>query len=382
YVNEPLRKTGRVDLRFEHYPRDVFSPVKYRAFQGERAGVKFRGNTNFWQVNRTDEHDWTLRKIPFSVRCEEPHRILNDSNTHHFYLGGGYSDISFLRNKLSYDLFKAMGEVGGEPRPAPDIDWAEVFVNGRYRGLYELGTRVDRHLLGWDRYDPEETEPALLYKFLQLGEECSVAYSVKYPPQFYGLHCEPYEELMDFLRGASAQEFGDRIERIVNLDSAIDWQLLVNYTDNRDGISTNMYLARGVGADSRFYFIPWDYDGTFRGRQSSPWLSNALTDRLWRDHPDYQNALAARWRQLRPGPLSEASVTARIDGMNRRLSGYAEWDSSVWGDRYARGITREEAWAGLRREALERLSWLDEFLGRYSDGLWEGGQTVPRRESR
>ncbi|MDP8236834.1 MAG: CotH kinase family protein, partial [Candidatus Erginobacter occultus] len=365
YVNEPLRKTGRVDLRFEHYPRDVFSPVKYRAFQGERAGVKFRGSNSFWQLRDGIGHDQRWRKMPFSVRCEEPHRILNDSATRHLYLGTGYRDISLMRNKLSYDLFKAMGEVGGEPRPAPDIDWAEVFVNGRYRGLYELGTRVDRHLLGWDRYDPEGEDPALLYKFEggnNLGEVITWAVKLKHPPRFYGTPFQPYEKLVEVIAGTAAEEFAGEIGGLVDIPAVIDWQLILNYANNLDGNVDEFYLARAAGKEARFSILPWDYDKTFAGKEPR-WLTNALPGRLMRDYPGYQQQLADRWRELRREPFSEAAIGERIDEMGRHLAGYARWDYRRWDERYSRGSTLAEAVAELRRRALERLVWMDEILG-------------------
>ncbi len=367
YLNEPLGKNRRVDLRIERYPEDVFSPVKHRAFQGERAGIKFRGNFSFWQLGY-GRGAGRRRKMPFSVRCEEPHRILNETESEHFYLGNGFLDITFMRNRLAYDLYKLMGPGEKFPRLAPDVTWAEIFVNGRYQGLYELTGRVDRHLLGWDRFAPEKADPAVLYKHSRFGQTCYDAVEVEEPPPVYGFLCRPYEQIIDLLEEAPPEEFAGRIGQLVDIASMVDWQLLVNYTGNLDGADRNFYHARNAGAGSPFFILPWDYDHTFVA-QPPLWLSNALSRRLRRDYPGYRRMLAERWRELRRGPWSRDSILSRIDRMELRLQGYTRWDYRAWGYRYPGDDGLAQAVSDLRREALNRLDWMDKLLGEKSDEI-------------
>ncbi len=55
-------------------------------------------------------------------------------------------DPTFVRNRTAYGLFRSWGTAAA-PRPAPDSRFAEVFMNGRYYGLFELAARVDEDLL-------------------------------------------------------------------------------------------------------------------------------------------------------------------------------------------------------------------------------------------
>lgn len=365
YVNDALSKSRRVDCRIERYTDNPFEPVRYRAFQAARSGIKFRGNTSFWQLHhRPEGEDPAVRKMSFSIRFEEPHGLLNDTTTRHLYLANGYIDIALLRNKLSYDLFKAMSGPGA-PRYAPDIEWMEVFINGRYQGVYEAGTRVDRHMLGWDRSEPDEPDPPVLYKFQGRGDNFSrpnvEAISQKRPPREHGLYWDPYLRLVDVVRRAPADTFVEQIERLVDVDAVIDWHLLLNFTENRDGINVNLYLARDRGPETPAFIIPWDYDKTFAHR-AHQWYSNGLTSRLWRDHPDYRRRMAERWRQLRADVWSEAAILERIDLVERHLEGYVEWDHEQWDARYARGRTLAEVVDSTRSRALDRLAYLDQFF--------------------
>lgn len=375
YVDEPLQKFRRVDCRVERYADDVFAPALFRAFQGGEGGVKFRGNTSFWQTSqRPAGEDPALRKLSLSLRFEEPHRFLDETATRHLYLGNGYIDYALLRNKLSYDLYRAISTPDA-PRHAPHVEWAEVFVNGRYGGLYECGTRVDRHLLGWDDWAAGETNGPVLYKFVGAGDNFSDpnpdGVAQKLPERGEGTVLEPYLRLAELVRTAPAETFAAEVERQVDVDAVRDWQLLLNLTQNREGVNANLYLAGRPAAGQRLFLIPWDYDKTFPpGGQE--WFSNSLTSRLRRDHPKYRQRLADRWSELRAGPWSNAAICERVAQSERQLAGYVEWDLRQWNSRYARGRTLAESAAAIRQGALARLAFLDDFLA---------GKTTPAPEN-
>ncbi len=365
YVNEPLQKSRRVDCRVERYAGNPYEPTRFRAFQGEEGGVKFRGNTSFWQTfQRPKGEDPALRKLSLSLRFEEPHRFLDDTASKHLYLGNGYIDYALLRNKLSYDLYRAISAPDA-PRPAPRVEWAEVFVNGRYLGLYECGTRIDRHLLGWAAGESAEGAGSFLYKFVGAGDNFSDpnpdGVAQKIPDPGTGAYWEPYLRLAGLVRTAPPERFAPEIERMLDVAAVGDWHLLLNLTQNREGVNANLYLAGHPAAGRGYFLIPWDYDKTFPagGRE---WFSNALTTRLWRDHSRYRQRLAERWAELRAGPWSDAAIGARLAEYEGRLAGYVEWDLRQWHARYARGRTLAESAAVIRASARDRLAFMDGFL--------------------
>lgn len=363
YVNEPLQKSRRVDCRIERYGDNPFDPTRYRAFQGKRGGVKFRGNTSFWQTNqRPAGTDPARRKMSLSIRFEDAHRLLNNTPTEHLYLGNGYIDITLLHNRLAWDLYKATATPGA-PRFAPDLEWAEVFVNGHYQGLYECGTRIDRHLLGWDSAEPEPDD-AVLYKFVgagnNFGRPNTDALAQKIPARGQGLRLDPYFHLVDLVRSAPPDLFAGQSGQMVDVDAVMDWQLLLNLTENTEGSHANVYLA-GPRPPGRLFFIPWDYDKTF-APGGPTWFSNALTARLWKDHPDYRQRIVARWQELRQGPWREAAILDMIARAEGHLEGYIEWDHRQWDARYARGRTMADEVDATRQRVLARLAFLDRFL--------------------
>ena len=150
-------------------------------------------------------------------------------------------------------------------------------------------------------------------------------------------------------------------------------------TSNGDGITKNFILARdgeaSGGASRRFFFVPWDYDGTF-GRNwdasqvaPSQWLSNHLFDRLL-DQSEYRARFAARWRMLRERGLSAQSIQAMIDANARTLGPAAQRNAVRWpgdGWPYPDQVTFAEDIAEMRRWIGERIQWLDQEIKSLAD---------------
>lgn len=189
----------------------------------------------------------------------------------------------------------------------------------------------------------------------------------------------PLELFTRFTSGASPQEFWDAEKGIghrLDLANAMDFHILVQVTANSDGITKNFLLARD-GQESgpqtnKFFFVPWDYDGTFgRNWNATPyphnvWLSNPLFDRLMQNG-EYRRRFAARWRQLRQGPLAEAAMVAAIERNVRTLGEAVRRNVERWPtDRggYPDRLTFEEDIEQMKAWVERRLQWLDREIAR------------------
>jgi hypothetical protein len=168
----------------------------------------------------------------------------------------------------------------------------------------------------------------------------------------------------------------DGLARRLDLASAIDFHLLVLLTCNLDGITKNYYLARPAATAAhprpKFFFVPWDYDGTFGrnwdGSRVGPkeWLSNRLFDRLWSD-PAMRAAFLRRWRELRAGPFQAEAIARRIDDNALALGPAIRRNEQRWKRiDYAapRELTFEEDVRQMKAWTTERLAWLDAEIAR------------------
>ena len=309
YIDEPLSNTRRTDFQADFHPV-AGPPRRLAGGQATRGGIQHRGNTSYWSG----------AKKPFSLRFNEPHRLLGRADSPNLYLLNGYADPTRMRNKLVYDLFRACGDEH-RPRHAPEIDWTEVFVNGEFLGVYEMCTRIDEDLLGFRPADNPAESPAL-YK-IRAGDRLFVdawtdEFDQVFPAPGKARHDRPMLDLVRMTSQPDAEQFVREIEAGLDLDNVIDFFLLLNFAGNVDGRTTNFYLARDGGPDARFFFIPWDYDHTFTGR--ARWLSNYLFDRLRSEFPGFRARTRRRWRELRQGPFTDAALEARIDEIAARLA--------------------------------------------------------------
>ncbi len=351
YVNETVKKARRVDAVLNLYPAGPDAEVRsYSASQGTRGGISHRGHTGYW-----------TRRKAFSIRLDEPHYWLDDTTTKHIHLINGPRDPALVRNKLSYDLFRSFASEGN-PRYAPEVQWVEVFINGRYHCLIEMSTRVQRRMFGYDSYDPDDPHQALIYKRENIrlwttGEHMDMR--TVYPARRHGHDFERYRALLEFIETPSADEFVDDFENWMDLANFIDYHILLNFTENRNGWPFNYHvhdiLMREPGPGGRFVMVPWDFDSTFENRYS--WYANNLFRRLQRDYPNYYGLLHSRWNVLREGPLHDDRLREQLDDMEAQLAGYAEWEYDRWG--YNAGATHAELVEYVRRNALERAAYLD-----------------------
>lgn len=310
--------------------------------------IRYRGNSSLHKAN----------KKYFSIKMDTPHELFGMTNTPYLLLTSWYRDKTFMRDRLAYDLFRSLG---GEatPRLSPHAHYLELVINGKYHGIYGVSERVDGRMLGYDPENRHLATPAVLYKamdrkasFRSLHVEAMVQ---REPHWRFGEHWKPYANLIDFVSSSDDDVFAARIPRIVDIENCIDFQILVNFTCNTEGVRYNYYLARSNEPGSRFYFIPWDYDmGFYHDR----WLRNYLFDRLMAALPGYRQRLLNRWQELRADILSEGQLMARIDALQAELSnGSVERNFERWPPRRAQ--THAEAVADLRAWIQNRLRYLD-----------------------
>lgn len=360
YVNEHVKKSRRVDAVIEYLePGLEIRSRRFAASQRRRGGISHRGHTGYWNPRKA-----------FSIRFDEPHHLLDSTHTRHLHLINAPRDPALVRNKLSYDLFRAFGS-DEAPRYAPRVQWVELFINGRYHCLIEMTTRVDRHMMGFDSHDPADHNGAVLYKrenlrYWTVGQPLDMR--AIYPPRRYDHSFEPYHQLVDLIADAPAERFAREFETWMDLDNLIDFQILLNVTENRNGwpfrYVLHDILAREPGSDGRFFHVPWDFDATFEARQT--WYANRMYRRLQADYPGFAERMHARWQELRTGPLCVKGLMDRLDEMESELAGYVEWEYDRWG--YNNERSHEELVGDVREHIRARIAFLDEEMARRAAG--------------
>lgn len=318
----------------------VAAVAEFVEADGRRRGllegrIRLRGNT---ALNRKAN-----QKKYYRITLDKPYDVPGLGRTRRLFLISGWRDVSLMRDRLAYDLFRSFSEPG-KPRYSPHVRTVELVVNGDYKGVYNLMDRVDGDLLEFGKAGSGAARP-VLYK--AMGEQANFtvpvrgAYVQKVPDWRDGEFWSPFDTLITFVGQSSPAAFREGVERLIDVDNVVDFEILLKFTGNSEGTNYNLFLARKGGPDARFFVVPWDYDMTFH-HQDIP--SNALIERLHRDLPGYSRRVLDRWRALRGKQLSEVALMGRIDSLGADLAegvgrNYRRWPN-----------TPGETWLGKVRE--------------------------------
>ena len=136
----------------------VLDPYRneYRDFE---CSFHVRGNTSVlfdkksYRVELHDKNGNSLKESLLGLRKDDDW-VLNSLGT----------DKTLAREKVCYDLWEELGRMEEHPVPAPAMEYAELYMNGSYMGIYGLMYPVDRKLMGMRTGD-------ILYKIRTWKEE-------------------------------------------------------------------------------------------------------------------------------------------------------------------------------------------------------------------
>lgn len=233
-----------------------------------QVGVRYKGNSSYFNVKKDG-----ASKLPFNI--EFNHKIKGQK------LPGGYEtlklsnvfrDPSFLREVLGYEL-------AGRYMPAPRANFAKVYINDVYLGLYNCTESVDEEFLEKYYLESKEREGTLVkcdpdwhgksISSCPEGDKASLMYlgtdSICYKDLYEMKSDYGWNDLIELTRVLN--KASNQLEKVLNVDQAL-WMLAFNnVTVNLDSytgrLCHNYYLYR----DSFGIFQPilWDMNLCFGG---------------------------------------------------------------------------------------------------------------------
>lgn len=337
-VDEP-KNPGTFHLVSDNYPQDTGILDM---------GIEFRGGTS-----------QAFEKKSFSIEIVEPDdpddemnvTLLDLRKDGDWIMDASYIDTSLVRNIIGHDIFNDMRpfafiDENGEQKGQGTIrgHLSEVYLNNTYHGVYVLEEKVDRKLLDlkkistpedangnklFDQIDFSDPENGtVLYKassnFATLGNLATARtdFEQKYPKISDIARWEPLEELISFITTTSDQAFINNIENIIEMDSVVDYWLLMHIIADADSFKKNYYIARsGAG---RFFLVPWDNDASFgifwNGAELEALITflqfneNILMKRLIElPQTGFNTKVKQRWNELRNTMITSQAITARFE---------------------------------------------------------------------
>ncbi|MBN1181614.1 MAG: CotH kinase family protein [Bacteroidales bacterium] len=359
-------------------------------FDDETAKIKYRGN-----ASRLYE------KKCFSIKFSED-KCFDGFPCHDTWkLNAEYIDKTFMRNKLSYDLFRQFSPYNY----APHIIYAIVYLNDDYRGIYALTERIDKDRLTLIKkdtnavlfkdtpvfYPPEEHDERYInyvkfYKWDprfncfppdEFKELLATAYfNQKYPDIYKMDKRQEIYYISDFIFNSSDEDFTNEsiFCKYFIIENVMDWHLLILVTNSQDGLYKNYYLYR-KGTGEPFMFTPWDYDHSFgRDGDGEPNPDRIVNERRIRlfdrlletDAFNYKRRLYDRFMALKEkNILTTSHLYEMIDENAEILKPYIGENEAKWppdSNHYFIGCTFESE-VNLMKDWIEkRMVDVEEYL--------------------
>lgn len=327
--------------------------------------IKFRGGSS----SRYYKHS-------FSLELEEKQSLGGLPKDDDWVLNANYIDKTFMRHRISYDLFREMSP----KNIAPKSSYLHVNINEKYEGLYVLMQEVNGSMLGLNKKDTTAVvfkDPPIFYKDKLPWVQDSMNYYQQKYPNINELDKTAYiKEFQNFLFNSTNKDFAENIEQWIDIDNVIDWHLLLLFSNNSDGIVKNFFLYK-LNKAAPLRFAIWDYDHSFgRDGDNEKNLMEReldckraiLIQRLFSiPNLNYSAQLKERWFELRNQDVFSAeNFESHIQRNDKIIREHVARNFEKWpldDKNYYDGNSYQQE-LDLMREFVEiRLKKLDERFG-------------------
>lgn len=360
--------------------------------------VAFQGRGNF---------TWTLPKKGYAFELQTSAgddlatSILGLPAGSDFALYACYTDKTCMRNALVFALGQELGVWH------PRTRFVELFIDGDYRGLYMLWERIRREDTRCDVDKPAKTPQdgdvtggyIIRREGAGKGQETidgavydrdwSAASGRIYTYHYPGadkLSPDQTNYLHTFINDfeSAMQTDPSTFPAWIDTQSWVDHGIVEELTNNWDGYVHSVYMTKQSAADGGLLGIGplWDFDLAFANGNVTGY--NCATDTwshqnvrpfpddmptywlgLFAD-PEFQRNFKCRWQQLRAGPISLATFTARTTAWTAftapaRARDQAKWmtvGQNIFPNCFSHP-TYDEELAALLAWIDARITWLD-----------------------
>ncbi|MCR9287094.1 MAG: CotH kinase family protein [Bacteroidetes bacterium] len=244
-------------------------------------GVRYKGNSSYFNVQKSGSS-----KLPFNIKADyeiDGQKFPGGYKT--LKLSNIFRDPSFVREALTY-------EIANKYMPSPKCNFAKVYVNDEYLGLYNNTESIDEKFLkeafGKGKNTFVKCDPDWKVKQKEgciEGEKASLMYLGDDPDCYASYYemkkskgSEGWEELvhlMEVLKNSPKD-----VDTLLNIDRVL-WMhafnnILVNLDSYTGRLSHNYYLYKTP--DGLFTPLVWDMNLSFGGFRFDGISPRMLTD--------------------------------------------------------------------------------------------------------
>lgn len=318
-----------------------------------------------------------------------PAQMMGMDAHHDWVIHGPILDKTLIRNYMWYNI-------GGEIMDyAPNVRFFEMFINGKYEGVYLMTERItagdfdsrlnlsvnkkNNTFTGYCvRYDRGADELKDLDTFTMYTEKTGQILNLVYPgtnnitPELKEKIQAEFSEFERVLYSADFNHPTKGYSAYIDVDSFVDYFIINEFTSNYDAGRVSTYLYKDI--DGLYKFCIWDFNSACDNYQEEAMdrgtflLPNAVWfEALMRDEAFVERVIE-RYHELRESYLSEQYLMEYIDATIAYLGDAVDRNYERWDDAFIYDLlspvernpdSYDEAVEDLKQYICERGRWLD-----------------------
>ncbi|MCZ8522072.1 MULTISPECIES: CotH kinase family protein [Paenibacillus] len=341
--------------------------VNYNGVQLDHVAVRTKGNLSLRSVVNSDSERYS-----FKLAFDEYISSQNLYGLTKINLNNNYSDASYMREFLTYELAEQMG------LPVPKYSFVNVYVNGELKGFYLAVEQVG------EAYLERNFGSAYGALYKANGGTGSDLTWMGDMDSYTGLTLKSESTNDDvLLKLTDALNNGGDLEQVLDVDEALSFIALNVLTANMDSYlgqnKHNYYLYEDEG---KFSVLPWDYNMAFGGLGGTGLLIDEPTQGTLAERPlvaklleveEYKEKYHAILSGMIQGYLADETFSTRVQELSSLISSHVEKDPTafVTYEAYQQGVTQLKQFAS--QQAASIASQLDGTSPSSGDGSGSGG---------
>lgn len=327
-----------------------------------------------------------MPKKPYKIKLDKKASLLGMPETKSWILLANYADKSLIRNELAFSLSRSIG------RPSTVTSrYVELYLNGEYRGNYQLTQQVKEGLMNLEEQKktsttlPDISGGYLIEQDLFPNAEPvyfrtakNMPFVVKYPDEDVNQQQKDYikahfQNIEDALFAANFADPVNGYRKFFDVDSYVDYYIINEVIGNPDAFrSTYMYKKRN---DDKVYTGPiWDFDKASNNdnrlgdQVNGLMLTSAFEPKIWikrmMEDQSFRQKIRSRWNELKP---KITALPGMIDPLAKKLEvsqthNFIKWD--ILKKRSYLELVVNGSYAGeityLKTFLTNHINWLDQ----------------------
>lgn len=354
--------------------------------------IGYRGQSSL----NYDKHNYTVHLWQNGEKYKTS--LLGLRKDDDWILCGAMNDQIRLRNTVAmqvWDEFYTLPwtDVSG----SIDGAFCEVYMRGKYIGLYRLTERLDRKQADIDKTNGQivrsvqsEAGGVNLMDFTTLGKKLPGSSEIWYnmelkypkPEDMTAADWDQFYTFLQFVCQSDDATFAAHIRDYIDIDNFAAYYVYVTAIGATGNMIKNLYFVMNDKAeDPRWLLVPWDVDGSFGRRNDATKReidiisSNHLFERLVRTDAGGFNALCReKWQQNKDTVFSYEYMMGLFQMHYDALDASGIWQREVtaWPKFKAFTLRPETELQYIYEYMQQRLAFVDAFFNgeSLSAGKW------------